>query len=41
MIQYSDSEQELELELKINLTWLAVEGVYVIIHDIPAPFAAY
>lgn len=39
MIQYSDSEQE--LELKINLTWLAVEGVYVIIHDIPAPFAAY
>lgn len=30
-----------ELELEMNITWLAVEDVYVIIHDIPAPFAAY
>jgi hypothetical protein len=31
---------EQEIILKISLTWLAVEFVYVIKHDIPAPFAA-
>lgn len=36
---YCHTEQE--FVAKLNLTWLAVEGVYVIIHDIPAPFAAY
>lgn len=26
---------------RAKITWLAVEDVYVIIHDIPAPLAAW